>query len=100
MRNLSTSKVVGVEKIILKIPFRKLLTLNNILYILDIMKNLMCSSLLSKNSLNIVFESHKFILSKNNVFVEKRNLSDDLFNMNAMTIITNYMNNNKNNVFF
>jgi len=64
------------------------------------MKNLMCSSLLSKNSLNIVFESHKFILSKNNVFVEKRNLSDDLFNMNAMTIITNYMNNNKNNVFF
>jgi len=100
MRNLSTSKVVGVEKIILKITFRKLLILNSILYILDIMKNLMCSLLLSKNSLNMVFESHKFILSKNNMFVEKRNLSDDFFNMNAMAIITNYVNNNKNNAFF
>jgi hypothetical protein len=40
MRNSSTSKLLEVVKIILKITFGKLLTLNNALYIADIIKNI------------------------------------------------------------
>jgi hypothetical protein len=40
MRNSSTSKLLEVGNVILKITFGKLLTLNNALYIADIIKNI------------------------------------------------------------
>jgi hypothetical protein len=40
VRNSSTSKLLEVVKVILKITFGKLLTLNNALYIADIIKNI------------------------------------------------------------
>jgi hypothetical protein len=40
VRNSSTSKLLEVVKVILKITFEKLLTLNNALYIADIIKNI------------------------------------------------------------
>ena len=58
--NLSTSKVLGIEKVILKINFEKFLTVNNVLYDADIKKNLMFISLLSKNNFKMVFQSDKF----------------------------------------
>ena len=41
MRNSSISKVLGIEKVIRKMTFEKLLTLNNVLHIVDIRKNLL-----------------------------------------------------------
>jgi hypothetical protein len=64
MENPSTSKVLGVRKIILKIISKKLLTIDNVLHVANIRKNLVFDSLLSKNSFKMVFESAKFILSK------------------------------------
>jgi len=51
-------------------------------------------SLLRKNSIKMVFKSNKYILSKNNMFVEKRYLCDELFKMNIMIIVINDENNN------
>jgi hypothetical protein len=56
MEYSSTSMVLGVGKIILKITSRKFLTLNNVLHIADIKKNLVFSLLMSKNGFRMVVE--------------------------------------------
>jgi hypothetical protein len=95
MRNSSTSKVLVVGKVILKMTFEKLFTLSNANYIVDIRKNLVFGSLLSKNSIKMVLKSDKYIFSKSDMFVEKMYLCDELFKMNIMIIVTNDENNNK-----
>lgn len=64
MRNLATSEIENQGKIILKLTSRKELTLNNILYMPKIHKNLLSRSLLNKHGFQMVFESGKVILSK------------------------------------
>lgn len=98
MENSSTFKVVGIKKGILKMTFEKLLTRISVLHVVNIWKNLVPYLLLSKNNFKMVFESGKFVLIKNEIFVGKWYLYDDLFKMNVRTIITkNKMNNNNNN---
>jgi hypothetical protein len=70
------------------------------LHVVDIWKNFMFGSLLSKNNLKMVFESNIFILSKNKMFVGKEYLSDGILKMNVMAIITNDDINHKNNASF
>ncbi|TYK02905.1 pol polyprotein [Cucumis melo var. makuwa] len=63
-------------KVILKMTSRKELTLNNVLHVSDIRKNLVSGSLLSKNGFKLVFVSDKFVLSKNEMYIGKGYLSD------------------------
>ena len=62
MRNSSTSNILSVGKVILKMTFKKLLTINNVIHVANIRKNLMSSVLLSKYYCKMVFESDKFVL--------------------------------------
>ncbi|XP_073131456.1 uncharacterized protein [Henckelia pumila] len=64
MGNSATSDIKGQGKVILKMTSRKELTLNNVLYVPEIRKNLVSGSLLNKHGFRIVFESDKFVLSK------------------------------------
>jgi hypothetical protein len=64
IRNSLTLKVMGIAKVILKITFRNLLTLNNVFYIIDIVKNLVLDSLLRKNDYKMIFKSDKLVLIK------------------------------------
>ncbi|TYK03675.1 pol polyprotein [Cucumis melo var. makuwa] len=77
MGNFSMSKVEGQGKVILKMTSGKELTLNNVLHVPDIRKNLVSGSLLSKNGFKLVFLSDKFVLSKNEMYIGKGYLSDD-----------------------
>ena len=88
MGNSSTSKVEGVGKIALKMTSGKTVTLINVLHVLDVRKNLVSGSLLSKNGFKLVFVSDKFVLSKNEMYVGKGYLSDGLFKLNVMTVVT------------
>ena len=88
MGNSSTSKVKGVGKIALKMTSRKIVTLINVLHVLNVRKNLVSGSLLSKNGFKLVFVSDKFVLSKNEMYVGKGYLSDGLFKLNVITIVT------------
>ena len=88
MGNSSTSKVEGVEKIALKMTSRKIVTLINVLHVPDVHKNLVSGYLLSKNGFKLVFVSDKFVLSKNEMYVGKGYLSDGLFKLNVMTVVT------------
>uniref|UniRef100_A0A2N9EQN5 Integrase catalytic domain-containing protein n=1 Tax=Fagus sylvatica TaxID=28930 RepID=A0A2N9EQN5_FAGSY len=99
MGNSSTSKVEGKGKVVLKMSFGKELTLNDVLHVPDIRKNLVSGSLLSKNGFQLVFESEKFLLTKNGMLVGKGYLSDGLFKMNVMTIVPINENKNKSSAY-
>ncbi|CAI9771418.1 unnamed protein product [Fraxinus pennsylvanica] len=71
MGNSTTSEIKGQGKLVLKMTSGNELTLNNVLYVPKICKNLVSGSLLNKYSFRIVFESNKVILSKSGMFVEK-----------------------------
>ena len=87
MGNSTTSKIEGIGKLILKMTLGKELTLNDVLHVPDILKNLVSNSLLSKNGFKMVFESNDFILTKNEVYVGKGYLTNGLFKINVMTIL-------------
>ena len=87
MGNSTTSKIKGIGKVILKMTSGKELTLNDVLHVPDICKNLVYSSLLSKNGFKMVFESNKFVLTKNGVYAGKGYLPNELFKMNVMTFL-------------
>ena len=91
MGNSASSAVEGQGKVLLKMTSGKQLTLNNVLYVPKIRKNLVSGSLLNKHGFRMVFESDKVILSKSGMYVGKGYVSDGLFKLNVMTII------NKNN---
>ncbi|PKI57989.1 hypothetical protein CRG98_021620 [Punica granatum] len=64
MGNSTHSALEGQGKVVLKMTLGKELTLNNVLYVLEIRKNLVSGSLLNKHGFKMVFESDKVILSK------------------------------------
>ena len=78
----------------LKMTSGKELTLNNVLHVPDIHKNLVSGSLLSKNGFRLVFLSDKFVLTKNGMYVGKCYMSDGLFKYNVMTVVPSVINNN------
>jgi transposase InsO family protein len=99
MGNSSTSKVERKGKVVLKMSSGKELTLNDVLHVPDIRKNLVSGSLLSKNGFQLVFESDKFLLTKSGMLVGKRYLSKGLFKMNVMTIVPINENKNKSSAY-
>jgi hypothetical protein len=97
MKNSSTFKLLDDGKVILNMTSKKPISLNNMFLVADIIMNLMSGLLLSKNSSKLVFKSEKFIFSKDKVFIKEGHLSDNLFKINVMTIVTMDNNNNNNN---
>lgn len=59
------------------------------LHVPDIRKDLVSCSLLSKNGFKLVLESNKFVLTKSGMYVGKWYMSDGLFRINVMTIVSN-----------
>ena len=97
MGNSSSSKVEGQGKVVLKMTSGKELTLNDVLHVLEIRKNLVSRSLLSKKGFKLVFVSDNFILTKNGMYVGKGYMSNGLFKMNVMTVVPPIKNTNKKN---
>ena len=92
----SSSKVEGQGKVVLKMTSGKELTLNDVLHVPEIRKNLVSGSLLSKKGFKLVFVSDNSILTKNGMHVGKGYMSNGLFKMNVMTIVPPIKNINKN----
>ena len=86
MGNSATSDIRGQGKVILKMTSGKSLTLNNVLYVPEIHKNLVSGSLLNKHGFRMVFESDKVLLSKSRMFVGKGYVCNGLFKLNVMTV--------------
>lgn len=86
MGNSATSEIEGQRKVILNMTSRKELTLNNVLYALEIRKNLISRLFLNKHGLWMVFKSDKIVLSKNGMYMGKGYVSDGLFKLNVMIV--------------
>ena len=71
MGNFSTSDIKGQGKVILKMTSGKEFSLNNVLYVPDIHKNLVSGTLLNSHGFRQVFESDKYVLSKQGMYVGK-----------------------------
>ena len=59
----------------------------------------MSGSLLSKKGFRLLFESDKFVLTKSEIYVGKGYMSNELFKMNVMTIVSNFNNNNTSSAY-
>ena len=79
---------------VLKMTYGKELVLTDVLHVPDIRKNLVSGSMLSKNGFKLVFESDKFVLMKNGMYVGKEYMTNVPFKMNVM-IVKRDFNNNK-----
>ena len=67
--------------------YGKDLTLKNILYVPEIRKNLVSSSLMNSHGFRLVFKSDKFVLPKSGMYVRKGYMSGGMWKLNVMTII-------------
>ena len=85
--NFTTSEIKGQGKVVLMMTIGKELTLTNVLYVPEIYKNLVSSSLLNNHGFQLVFKSDKFVLSNNGMYVGKGYMSDGMWKLNVMTII-------------
>ena len=66
---------------------------------LNIFKNLVSRSLLSKNEFKMVFKYNKFIFNKNRLYMGKGCPINGILKMNVMTILQDFSNNNEANSF-
>ena len=69
MGNVSSSMVESKGDVVLNLTSWKKFTLMDVLFVLEIRKNLVATSLLSKKGIKLVFESDKLVLTKGGTFV-------------------------------
>ena len=86
MGNTATARIAGTGKVMLKMTSGKVLTLNNVLHVPTIRKNLVSAALLVKNGFKCVLVSDKAVISKNEMFIGKGYLNEGLFKLNVMVI--------------
>nr|GEX10379.1 protein kinase-like domain, phloem protein 2-like protein [Tanacetum cinerariifolium] len=92
MGNHSTTQMKGKGKINLVFTFGNTLTLNNVLHVPDVRKNLVSGSLLNKFGFKLVFESNKFILSKGGRFIGKGYHTGEMFKLNITDVVNSRVN--------
>ncbi|XP_057505591.1 uncharacterized protein LOC130788903 [Actinidia eriantha] len=71
MKNSATSDVARIGKVVLIMTSGKELTLNNMLFVPEIWKNLVSGSLLSRHDFRMIFEVDRVALSKAGMYVGK-----------------------------
>ncbi|GJU14257.1 retrovirus-related pol polyprotein from transposon TNT 1-94 [Tanacetum coccineum] len=86
MGNSATADIKGEGDVILKMTSEKELKLTNVLYVPEIRKNLVFGWLLNKFGFRLVFESDKFVLSKNQMYVGKGYAVNAMFKLNVMVV--------------
>ncbi|GKE15676.1 pol polyprotein, partial [Tanacetum coccineum] len=87
MGNSAIDDIKGEGDVILKMTSEKELKLTNVLYVMEIRKNLMSGWLLKKFGFRLVFESDKFVLSKNQMYVGKGYAVNGMFKLNVMVVM-------------
>ena len=85
--NSTTSEIKGQGKVFLKMSFGNEVTLKNVLYVLEIRKNLVSGSLLNSHGFRIVFELDKFVLSTSGMYIGKGYMRNGMWKLNVMTVI-------------
>ena len=87
MGNSSSSDVLGKGTVILKLNSGKSLSLQNVMYVPSLRRNLISGALLNKAGVKLVFEGDKLVLSRNGKFVGKGYLSGGLFVLETISVV-------------
>ena len=90
--NSTTFEIKGQGQVVLKMTYRKEVTLTNVLYVLEIRKNLVFGSLVNSHGFQMVFELDKFVVSKSGIYIGKGYMSDGMWKLNVMTVMKSNMN--------
>jgi len=88
MANNLRTNVVGKGTVELKLTSGKTLTLIDALHVPDMCKNLVFGDLLNKRGFKLVYESDKFVLSKNGQFIGKGYSCNDMIKINVINDIS------------
>ncbi|XP_019265298.1 PREDICTED: uncharacterized protein LOC109242877 [Nicotiana attenuata] len=88
----STTKVLGMGKVLLKLTSGKTLALVDALHVPTMRANLISVSLLGRARVKVSFESDKIIITKNNVFVGKGYSSIRKLFIHLMDVKTSFLN--------
>ncbi|GKB81901.1 retrovirus-related pol polyprotein from transposon TNT 1-94 [Tanacetum coccineum] len=83
MGNYATANIKGEGDVIRKMTSEKELKSTNVLYVMEIHKNLVSGWLLNKFGFRLVFEFDKFVLSKNHMYVGKGYALNGMFKLNV-----------------
>ena len=65
------AKVLGKDKVLLKLISQKILTFNNVLHLPNFRVNLILVLWLGKVRVKVLFKFDKIVITKNNVFMDK-----------------------------
>ncbi|CDY56387.1 BnaCnng30200D [Brassica napus] len=87
MSNTGSSVIEGCGEVKLALTFGQEIILINVKYVPDMRKNLISGSLLSKAGFVVTFESDKFVLKKNDIFLGKGFVEDGLVKMCIKTVL-------------
>ncbi|KAK0580419.1 hypothetical protein LWI29_001745 [Acer saccharum] len=82
------SKVVGKGTVEFSFTSWKTLTLVNVLHVPDMCKNLISRDLLNKRGFKLVYESDKFVLSKNGTFIGQGYSCNGMIKLNLINNIS------------
>ena len=89
MGDSRSTLVIGKGKVLLKLTFRKVFALSDVLHVPNICWNLVSVFLLGKVGVRILFDFDKIVLTKNDAFVGKNICNKGLFMLNVYDIINN-----------
>ena len=89
MGNSATSNIVGLGRVVLMLTSGKELTLVDLLHVPNICKNLVSGSLLVKSGFKLVFNSDKFVMTKNDQFTGRGYVKNGMFKFNVMPVLRN-----------
>ena len=89
MKSSVVAKVEGTGKVLLKMTSGMVVTLNRVSYVPELKKNLVSIPVLTKNEFKCVFVSDRVVVSKNDMYVGKDYLRDDLFKLNVIVVDMN-----------
>ena len=69
MGNFAALEIKVQGNVVLKMTSEKELTITNVLYVLELYKNLVSNSLLNSHGFRLVFVANKFVYSKSGMYV-------------------------------
>ena len=84
LKDDSTRELKGTARIDLRMTSGKVLTLQDVLHVPSLWRNLISESSFFRAGYRIVKESNKFIISKSNIFFGKDFVCDGLFRLNVI----------------